>query len=1339
MSAPKISYCKIFPPIGFARLGNSPDAFFIGPEAPEVVSDNDGSYKDSEGRVKRQAARFRVYAFDDQDRVIAELTSEHPDVSTVIWEVTLANKKAEWYQFDGATRVADILAGETEGIPRRNDSVKGNKRKGLIIGPARQTIEGRSKASDPLQGEFVLPDAKPETVTLGELKTDEAGRLLVLGGGGRSDTVIDDNPLRHYANNNGWFDDASDGPVAVEVKMKDGSKLDVRGRAWVIVAPPHFSPYTKSVVTLYDVMSEAAADHMLDWPGEFGPAPDPSAPVSFTRDIYPILERLSLYQWISGRAARGHANGKRGGFLDDEMLRKLADPDAASKPRSPHKIIFSRVRTPIIHPPFLDVKAPHEGLLHPKSQEAVNQANLYFMPPLAGDEGDVRQNEPETWLSVTETQYRKLSDWKDGKFTADWNGVPAPLPLETLALEHQPETLTRAALENCQGGAFYPGIEITSVVRFESFYAGAFRVSDKYEAGDITRWMALPWQADFYECSGHWWPSVRPDDVVPVDEYAEVIEKFKKEAQDGDLASLLISRKPWARGIDLELPNRPRLPSPKEGDTPERYALRCTEQLGRFAAYYLRIVDVRFEPDANESLEAYRRRVEEFIARTIVDPSDDTPDFSLPVPQGGETAAEYHARVVQKLKVFLAEAVEVPPPGSPELPPPRPSTKDPLKRYAESLDSFAGENGVWQGLFDVEWRRRVENRGKDEMVKKWSQLGFVVRRQEGEATVYVEADRDRFSLLSFRDYFYHLMNIEQHPEFLPKARELAEEYLAKAREQIPDLADDPRDSHYSFFKYDAVTFRARMEKIYEINRRRAERYNPTLPSEEPLFRTPAQVVERIRQLAPFNQLDGAWLEKATKAGPIDDINSFLFEIWSDEIGNGDPAQNHANVYTDLMHSAGIYLPPLNSAAYAQHPTLWEAAFNGPAYQSAIAQFPETYFPELLGMTLYLEWEANFLPAMVKLYDYHGYSPLFYRLHVAIDNPVNGHGARARDAVIRYLGHVGAESGEQEMQEHWRRIWDGYIAFGFIGNEEWSYRFTNPLTLDEQMIEMFQRKRHYAQLNHGLRRLGVNFINDWFDEPDQFLEELANSDWITKGDAKASKIFSLMGPTGPMLKVFGADEIRLWQEWINALPRDPVGADLGPGQAMMVLLREFQARGTAVPEHGGPKLKGKYFDQATDGEVDADQPVSWWFQLGQPRRFMEALRDPANGWVIPGNVTESRLFTTLLASNSRMSRFLAQTVPELGDKPARKIIIDWIASGCDVPGDDAVPAHTVITAATADTRARSWEQPTRDLPLREVEEETAKVLVRSMNAAPLSREQRSGMRQRRYGPGGGAPH
>ncbi|MGF7212773.1 hypothetical protein GGE65_007408 [Skermanella aerolata] len=1321
-----IVYCKIFPPFGIARLGSSTDEHFVGPEVPGLVPDNGGSYKDALGRVKRQAARFRVYGFNKSDEVVAELDAEHADVDRITWSVTLANAKAEWWGFAGTANVAGILDGKPGILARRNANVQGEDRERLIIGPATASVTGRGQRSDPLEGRFL---DKPEKVYLGELRTDEAGRLLVLGGRGESASVLPDNPLAHYANNDAWHDDTADGPVTATVTLKGGHDLPLLGRAWVIVAPPHFSPHTQNVVTLEDVMAEAALEHDLAWPSaDFGPRPSDADPVSFTYDIYPILRRLGMYQWVSDRTRRGHATGKRGDFLDPDFLTILADPNVAKEPSSPQRRVFERVRTPLQHPPALGTKPPKTEEFHPESQEAINQANLFFMPPLAGDEGDVTHPlygdkridsaAPRTWLSVTVSQYRKLARWSVGHFAGDWTGAaPAPPPsLGAIPVAGQPAALTRASLESCQGGAFFPGIEITSIVRFASFYAEAFRISDRYSAGDITRWMALPWQADFYECRDHWWPTVRPDDVVPDEEYERIATEFKEEAGERRLSGLLVVRRPWARGLALAIPPRPGLPDPSLADNPTGYRDLCTRQLGRFASSYMNLVPAPLE---GEIPGLYLRRLQGFLERTIVTAGS----FTLPPLQGDLQA--YFGRVRGQLQTFLQGKITVP-----DL-----RTGEDLGAYAARLAVVAAESQVWQGLFDIQWRRRVRHQGKNDLVDNWGRLGFVIARQTpaGE-TVYVEGDRSRYDLLGFRDYFHYMMNLETYPDFLPKARELADEYLRLARELEPLLRQTPNFEEYGFFNYDAVTYRARLEKIYEKQRRDAEAYNPATGEGEPLFRTAPQIIERIRQLAPFNQLDGSWLEKIAQAGPSNEIQGYLFEVWSDEIGNGDPAQNHANIYTDLLHSAGIYLPPLASRAYADNPEIWDSSFSSPTYQSAVAQFPETYFPELLGMTLYLEWEAIFLPAMVKLYDYHGFNSLFYRLHVAIDNPVNGHGAKARDAVSRYLDHVREESGEQEMQEHWRRIWNGYLAFKFIGGGDWQYYFTNPPTLEERVVAMLEQKRHFAQLNHGPRRLGPNFINDWFDEIPDFLNQLIQSDLISPGDAKNSRILDTMSFTGPMLKVFSPREKELLAEWINSLPPAPLGGALDPGLAMRVLVSEFSARGIGVPDHLAFTLNGTYIDPAEpDRERQASKPISWWFQLDQPERFMAALSDPANGWIIPGDIDGSRFVRELLSAPRRMARFLIQTMPEIGNKSARQVIIEWIAAKCPIPTGplsrsmEAIPARTNVRTDAP----HPGRHPT--------DPNAHQIQARSAGALPLTPVQHRGLSRRFYGPGGGAAH
>ncbi|HEY6410412.1 MAG TPA: LodA/GoxA family CTQ-dependent oxidase, partial [Ktedonobacteraceae bacterium] len=67
---------KIFPTIGIARLGNSPE-WYIGTElpfpAPPPVPPG-GTYKDAQCRIKRQAQRFRLFGYYD-DNSVMELTT----------------------------------------------------------------------------------------------------------------------------------------------------------------------------------------------------------------------------------------------------------------------------------------------------------------------------------------------------------------------------------------------------------------------------------------------------------------------------------------------------------------------------------------------------------------------------------------------------------------------------------------------------------------------------------------------------------------------------------------------------------------------------------------------------------------------------------------------------------------------------------------------------------------------------------------------------------------------------------------------------------------------------------------------------------------------------------------------------------------------------------------------------------------------------------------------------------------------------------------------------------------------------------------------------------------
>src|SRR5215470_538526 len=217
MALKDVVKCAIHPGIGVARLGNSPNGFFIGPEIPgQPAIPDDGLFKDSSGRIKRQVARFRIYGFDGNGRVVQELTADDAEIN---WTVHLANRKAAWYCFQTALDIPGAQATKL-----RNPTYPGD-RNHLVIDPGPRTISGRQAQERLDQGTFMGVE-----VPLGEIRTDDQGCLLVFGGLGQSASVLNQQ-IGESFDNPGWYDDVSDGPVTARVTV-GGKSLEVEP-AWV--------------------------------------------------------------------------------------------------------------------------------------------------------------------------------------------------------------------------------------------------------------------------------------------------------------------------------------------------------------------------------------------------------------------------------------------------------------------------------------------------------------------------------------------------------------------------------------------------------------------------------------------------------------------------------------------------------------------------------------------------------------------------------------------------------------------------------------------------------------------------------------------------------------------------------------------------------------------------------------------------------------------------------------------------------------------------------------------------------------------------------------------------
>lgn len=422
---------KIHPAIGIARIGNSPDEFFIGPERIGEEPNPSGGFKDAQCRVKRQAARFRIFAHNLADGTVSEITSAQADIT---WTVHLVNKKA-----------ANPGRGNTDSAAD------------LTIDPGTRTLNGANQRQLFDTGQIKFTGAPAKKVPLGEIRSDNDNHLLVLGGSGTSGSPPITALSPYFWASKDWYDDVSDGPVTATIKLhSDGSTPPVAG-AWVIVAPPKFAPHQDNVITLYDRVLQAMIEGV--------DATLKPTQTSYTRDIYPILQRARDTKWVV-----------------NVMPGAMAWPDP---------VMSDSLRIAI----FDSLKKPGGG---GDDMPQINDSGT----------GDDR---------LTQTQYDHMGRWKDNNvvnFTNDWVGVPAPQATIT------PDGLDRAALEACVGGAFYPGIEAGGLdaasrpIIDPANYSEAFRLKESLAPGEITYTMALPWQNDFFQCADNWWPVPRPNDVT---------------------------------------------------------------------------------------------------------------------------------------------------------------------------------------------------------------------------------------------------------------------------------------------------------------------------------------------------------------------------------------------------------------------------------------------------------------------------------------------------------------------------------------------------------------------------------------------------------------------------------------------------------------------------------------------------------------------------------------------------------------------------------------------------------------------------------------------------------
>ncbi|NEO41919.1 MAG: hypothetical protein F6J90_38605 [Moorea sp. SIOASIH] len=525
---------KIHPAIGIARVGNS-EEYYLEPETrgglpikPDGSEFQKTDFRDSQSRLRRQAVRFRLYKYtysEDESTLIevTEVTQSNMDslgISSIDWTVHLANKKASWYEFQ--TIKGENGYASNHPLRNSNYSEHSGDRTYLFIDFGYRTLSLEPSTSLPsAPQEFneatkpagypsryppePLYDGSSTTVTissLGKVLIDSDGKLIVVGGYGKAGSSNAKPEITDYANNDYWWDDTSDGPVSATITFADSTQKEA-SPAWVLVGPPAYAPEIVNMVTLYDTIFDVAVREMEYRPDiyedSFWKKGSTGYKPNFQADIKPILDHASMMPWVVAIPPKPHT-------FDSDLLGNTSQDYNGLR-----AYFFDQIRAP-------DQK---NTLKSPKT-------GYPMMPYLAGDDATGSSQKSKKYLTLTDTQYFMLQQWVEGYF----ENITPPTP----QVADPGQELTCASLENCVGGAFSPGIEMTWISRNPKIYSEPFRINKKtinysenkplslgmnldegVEPGDITKFMALPWQADFNECSIQpldrivwWWPAQRP-------------------------------------------------------------------------------------------------------------------------------------------------------------------------------------------------------------------------------------------------------------------------------------------------------------------------------------------------------------------------------------------------------------------------------------------------------------------------------------------------------------------------------------------------------------------------------------------------------------------------------------------------------------------------------------------------------------------------------------------------------------------------------------------------------------------------------------------------------------
>ena len=335
----------------------------------------------------------------------------------------------------------------------------------------------------------------------------------------------------------------------------------------------------------------------------------------------------------------------------------------------------------------------------------------------------------------------------------------------------------------------------------------------------------------------------------------------------------------------------------------------------------------------------------------------------------------------------------------------------------------------------------------------------------------------------------------------------------------------------------------------------------TLPAEEHAELDSKRV---LLGYAPTALVDGAWLvpwlgvrESNTELGAA------LLDAFALEVGHGDSALHHGNLYRASLVLAGIAVEEPASVGFARDSRLDAADF-----ELSLVGLEAPGLGFVLGVHAFVCRRG--LPEAVA----RELEPLGTAFGAA-HQPGSELGARAEALARRCLSAYA-----RLPAADWPSVWRGAQALA-RARRRWTESLTVPRTSspEQAMLALVRLKAGHAHGYHARVALAGGSLDAALDpgvlDAPALLAELARSRYVVAGDPERSPLVAATRFGGTMLGVFSEAELAVIRRWIASLA-DPRATVTGtPARSLALDVRPAAAQEVAVatPEHRARRTSG----------------------------------------------------------------------------------------------------------------------------------------------------------------------